>query len=535
MLNFTSNFRALLADAGSLGSVGNVFLDRLQRGLENPTTFNVTIFGRFSDLSIYATLRSRGYLRFDPFPLFQFELLDPNPFGFTTSEQIKDARVIDGDTLYLMRALYNAYQDTGSEVVLCDQDFLSVWEFTQDQLLSATLDAVSLTQYIRAISIASGQRINQLRVNFTSKALAFNASALSEPQIKQLLSDRLISPTVYAFMALQFDGVRQVVPAGFYSKWGITPSALLAAIATLNENRFIQSFEGGTVNLSYPGNVVIPAMANPVLNQTGQLYQRLGRVESIQTNGFMGLQPSVLFRSLNQLQNAGLIAFQAGEIRLTWADFAIPSNAPTSSPAAPAAPPVVPVAPPVVPPVGRSAVDLVFSNFGDENDVFYWLGSNGKTVPWSNPYPDEIGIMVSPPLNSGGWVNGQPAALSDRSNQGVPTSTDNIPDGFILIDLGANRLLRLTDICLQQRNDFGLGLVRGINLSGSHDGATFVPILVGEAVNTGQNEWSRHAVAVQASYRYFRLTQSGANSHGNNSFQQYYLTIGEIALYGQLT
>lgn len=331
MLNVRLAFRQGLFNTNLLSPVGNAFLEL--RGLNTNNPVIVSLFEvQVGGLATYNTLQNRGYIRITPFPVFQFILRTPQELGFSNPDRIKDARSVDGDYLYLLRALQNEFQETELDVVLATPEFRAKWEFTDDDFLAAILRVANQPNFVvqRVEIPAVGQtRFNQMLVAFTPQSQAFNTAALTEAQIKQLFSDRLLSPTSYAFMALQFDGVREVVPTDFYSKWGITPSALLAAIAALNENLFIRSFQGGTINLTYPANVVIPAIANPVLSQAGQLYQQLGRVESIQTDNFAGLEPSVLFRSLNQLQNAGLVAFQAGEIRLTWAERFIPENPPT--------------------------------------------------------------------------------------------------------------------------------------------------------------------------------------------------------------
>lgn len=35
---------------------------------------------------------------------------------------------------------------------------------------------------------------------------------------------------------------------------------------------------------------------------------------------------------------------------------------------------------------GHRAKELLFTECGDTNGVFYWLGTNGKTTRWTNPH-----------------------------------------------------------------------------------------------------------------------------------------------------
>jgi hypothetical protein len=175
-------------------------------------------------------------------------------------------------------------------------------------------------------------------------------------------------------------------------------------------------------------------------------------------------------------------------------------------------------------PVGT---DLVFSGFGDDNDVFYWLGSSGKTVAWANPYPSKVSISLNPPIVYPGFINGNPGSICDRTLATLPTGSADDSNAFLAIDLGVGRSLALADIAIRQRSDNNDAFLRGFKLEGSNDNSSWADIVVNQAVNTIAGQWSRYSVSSIPGFRYFKLSQTAQNSS-----QNYVLTIGEIALYG---
>jgi hypothetical protein len=399
MLN-VSKFRMPLVEANLLSDAGNTLLDLRQGDAINVnvtnTTINTSNGGSLMNqdrLAALKSLRDKGYLVFNPLPQLRFDLRDPQKLGASTAAEILDARSAGSEGLFLIRALHQAAQAAGNKSVTVNPAFLSQWKLSENEFLDAVVKIDHQMTYFSDVIFPA------IAIEFTPKGQGFNTNALTDAQIRQLFSDRLISQTIYSLMAMQLDGVSTAISSGFYTKWALTPSDVLTAILALTQHKFLQTFDTGTVNLTYPAAVTIPVAVNPLLNPAGMIYQQLKQVASIQAGQFAaiaGVDLTTLFRSLNQLQTAGLIAYQAGAMRVTWAANYIPVNAPANP-----NPPATPSVGPFVQPNRADAGE--FGSFAPNYEPIFMIDGSGLSVRNETGLYDGAGSVWA---SSGGGTSG---------------------------------------------------------------------------------------------------------------------------------
>lgn len=173
----------------------------------------------------------------------------------------------------------------------------------------------------------------------------------------------------------------------------------------------------------------------------------------------------------------------------------------------------------------NQGTQLNYVSSGDENGVFYYLGSNKKTTTHSNPIDNAIieGIASSIFTSNTAVRN-----LADR-NQTTNCLSNNLPNSYVGVNLKNYNLL-INGYALQG-NANEQQFIRNWKLQASNDGTTWTDI-DSQANNTtisGYN-WLYIPIANQTiRYRYFRVYQTGLNSNNMD-----FLCIPELELYGNL-
>lgn len=173
----------------------------------------------------------------------------------------------------------------------------------------------------------------------------------------------------------------------------------------------------------------------------------------------------------------------------------------------------------------RSSVSLQFSSFGDQQGVFWYLGTNGLSQNWVNPVTlGALNISASSLL--AGTVN----QIVDRASNSL-WYTANSPNQSVVFDLWRWRLTP-TDYVIRHSGETGFYL-RNWKLQGSNDNATWIDLDTRSNNTTinAINAWGRFSVSgATASYRYLRLLQTGVNSNNDN-----FLVLAEVEFYGVLS
>ena len=169
---------------------------------------------------------------------------------------------------------------------------------------------------------------------------------------------------------------------------------------------------------------------------------------------------------------------------------------------------------------------LTYSSNGDMNGLFYWLGTQGNTQPYTNPATSGIVKATSSSSLNDSWIASN---LTDRGT-GI-AHTQNEPNAYFEYDLGPNYKLILNFYTLKGRDDAPYHLPRGWTYRVSNDESTWVDIdAQNNNASINQGTWAAMPVANQSlGYRYGRIVQTGYDSQGAQ-----YFVLGEWEFYGTL-
>eukprot|EP00760_Papus_ankaliazontas_P015508 PhM_4_TR16555/c1_g1_i1/m.101293 len=188
---------------------------------------------------------------------------------------------------------------------------------------------------------------------------------------------------------------------------------------------------------------------------------------------------------------------------------------------------------------GTTVIDLKYRNTDfDENGVVHYIGTEGLTLPFSNPHLSAK-VHVSTLAGMHSKSVGNEATLVSRKHD-VFTLTNDVPGGWVCVDLGARRRLQPTHYTLCHGFAKSNMALRNWVFEGSNDIAAPVSewVELRRHVSDGAlgGEYGTHTWSVLASVppvpplRYFRLRQTGATQ----SSTSFHICISGIELYGTL-
>jgi hypothetical protein len=169
--------------------------------------------------------------------------------------------------------------------------------------------------------------------------------------------------------------------------------------------------------------------------------------------------------------------------------------------------------------VSTSSVALTRSSFGDQNDLFYYLGTNELSTTWSNPATNGRLTIVSNSNAGSGGVS----RLTDRDFISDNNQTNN-SDSQVVYDLGASNF-KLNGISIRcQRN----GGSQTLTVEYSNDNANWTTATSGTTVGGNFGDaWTHVTVTLTPNARYWRITLVKSGT----SFSSW----GEIQMYGEYT
>eukprot|EP01047_Picozoa_sp_COSAG01_P022080 COSAG01_NODE_1301_length_10829_cov_20.185182_4_plen_526_part_00 len=171
----------------------------------------------------------------------------------------------------------------------------------------------------------------------------------------------------------------------------------------------------------------------------------------------------------------------------------------------------------------------------DKAGVLHHIATEGGTSSYVNPHTAGR-VMASRSSQSLGRKEDFVARQSPHSS-----FTQNVPNSWMAVDLGAGRRLTVNHYALRHGLDSGNHCLRNWELQGSEDGASWT-VLRRHDNDTTMEEKGRFVAhwAVEGAttaYRHFRVQQHGANSgypgEPGNGFN--HVVCGGIELYGTLT
>ena len=169
----------------------------------------------------------------------------------------------------------------------------------------------------------------------------------------------------------------------------------------------------------------------------------------------------------------------------------------------------------------------------DGNGLLHWIGTGCGTQEYANPHGKLGGVVAK--MSSVGGSGSTPSRFVEHAPVNEYNFTNSRANSWMSVDLGEGRHLVPDYYCLRHGVDHGGWRLRHWRLEGSNDDSTWTLLkthandraLPDQACSTAS--WPIEAAADGASYRYFRIFQTGNNSSGSDS-----LRCAGIELYGLL-
>lgn len=176
--------------------------------------------------------------------------------------------------------------------------------------------------------------------------------------------------------------------------------------------------------------------------------------------------------------------------------------------------------------------EFSFQSPFDHNGVLYFIGTNGGTIHYKNPH--DLNYVVAS-KSSNGVFNTNPGSLVGRISK--ENTTDNIPNSWMGVDLGAHRFLVVNHFSLRYGWEHCSGIFhfpQNFEFQGSNCGTVWETIERYPSIcfnPDGENYSCAHSpVTTTVGFRYFRILQYGLNQGGSNI-----LALSGLELYGNLT
>lgn len=179
-------------------------------------------------------------------------------------------------------------------------------------------------------------------------------------------------------------------------------------------------------------------------------------------------------------------------------------------------------------PSRSNTATLTRSSNGDNNGLFYHIGTDALGVSWVNPISTrKVTCYTTSQL---GDINYYPYRSVDRGASASPWHNNGDANTAIIYDLGGYRI-NPTDYTMMGRADYNGLFPRNWVIEGSND-LTNWTTLDTQTAETSQNQgtWGHYTTTSSAEYRYLRVRSTGNDSSGAPWF-----VIGEIEFYGDIS
>jgi hypothetical protein len=172
----------------------------------------------------------------------------------------------------------------------------------------------------------------------------------------------------------------------------------------------------------------------------------------------------------------------------------------------------------------QKSVLLTYSKPSDENGVFYFIGTKGKTTEYQNVFcSKEIFASAARADDRSIWKIFNP--LKEESFY-----TESLPQNWICVDLGINRKMKVNGYYLKQLPS---SFLRNWYFEGSNDCATWTVLkshMNNSLLQCSLDHEAYWEIAHSTNFfRFFRIKQTDVNSYGSHA-----LTCCGIEFYGEL-
>jgi len=165
---------------------------------------------------------------------------------------------------------------------------------------------------------------------------------------------------------------------------------------------------------------------------------------------------------------------------------------------------------------------VMLENF-DQNGILYWLGTNGKTMGWSNPCGRGEVRILSSGLDPS---SADPSTIAGRV--AVRCVTRPMDHAWFIIDF-LHRKIKPTHYMLRHYISFDTEALRNWNFEGSNNGKDWELIKHHRDDDSLKTKGQCHTwlVGTPNFYSMFRIIQTGFNSNNHK-----YLALGGFEIYG---
>ena len=170
-------------------------------------------------------------------------------------------------------------------------------------------------------------------------------------------------------------------------------------------------------------------------------------------------------------------------------------------------------------PGGGTGTNLAFVSNGDSNGLFYFIGTNSRSIAWVNPAGNSLTITASS-IASGSLIS-----LTNRQNSDF--LTNSVANSWVKFQVAGKLKCNYYSIRTRAANvDY---YPRNWILQGSNNGADWIDlnIQVNNTTLSSVGQWLSLPVVTNVSYSSFRILQNGLNSSNSHFF-----CLDEIELYG---
>ncbi|CAO1338887.1 unnamed protein product [Diamesa serratosioi] len=168
----------------------------------------------------------------------------------------------------------------------------------------------------------------------------------------------------------------------------------------------------------------------------------------------------------------------------------------------------------------------------DENGIFYFIGTNGKTTDWANPA--QFGLVLVTSSEGKHLPYGKLEDILSRESVSVNCHTKDNKKAWFAIDLGL--FIIPTGYTLRHARGYGRSALRNWLFQMSKDGLNWITLLT-HTDDKGLTEpgstctWPIESFSEDTQgFRHIRIQQNGKNSSG----QTHYLSLSGVEVYGKV-
>jgi hypothetical protein len=176
-----------------------------------------------------------------------------------------------------------------------------------------------------------------------------------------------------------------------------------------------------------------------------------------------------------------------------------------------------------------NGIEFVYSNPGDTNGLFYYLGATKYGSVFQNPINrGEIIVTASGNIGDGRTADKAFDRLNDGNNSspGYVWHSPSSNTGWIMVQFTNNKVFKLTSLELWASSAHSLANFMGPNclIQGSNNGSTWTTLLTFYPNVVSNTRWYSGSISNANFYNYYRIY----------SPQTIYHVIGDIEFYGEL-